>query len=69
VEELLANGSTVVVLSRGMHLVLQTAAETIDLLNRRGVPFHREETKSAVTLYNRLAETGEQVGGLFHSTC
>ena len=69
VEELLANGSTVVVLSRGMHLVLQTARETIDLLNSRGVPFHLEETKSAVMLYNRLAETGEQVGGLFHSTC
>ncbi len=69
VEELLANGSTVVVLSRGMHLVLQTAVETINLLKGRDVPFHLEETKAAVMLYNRLAETGEQVGGLFHSTC
>jgi hypothetical protein len=31
---------------------LQTAPETIDLLKRRGVPFHIEETKAAVALYN-----------------
>ena len=69
VEELLAKGSTVVVLSRGTQLALQTADETIDLLKIRGVPFHIEETKAAVALYNQLAETGAQVGGLFHSTC
>ena len=69
VEELLANGSSVVVLSRGMQLALQTAPETIELLKQRGLPFHVEETKAAVTLYNRLSEAGEQVGGLFHSTC
>jgi hypothetical protein len=69
VEELIANGSSVVILSRGMHLALQTAPETIELLKQRGVPFHIEETKVAVTLYNRLADGGQQVGGLFHSTC
>lgn len=69
VEELLAHGSTVVVLSRGMQLALQTAPETRALLERRGVPYHIEETKTAVALYNRLAAAGEQVGGLFHSTC
>lgn len=69
VEELLAQDSKIIVLSRGMHLVLQTDPETLDLLKRRGVPSHIEETKAAVTLYNRLAEAGEQVGGLFHSTC
>jgi hypothetical protein len=69
VEELLTNGSLVIILSRGMNLALQTAPETIGFLKRRRVPFHAEETKAAVTLYNRLSEAGEQVGGLFHSTC
>lgn len=69
VEELLAKGSAIVVLSRGMELVLQTAPETIHLLQQRGVPFHIEETNAAVALYNRLAGEGAQVGGLFHSTC
>ena len=68
-EELLAHGSSVVVLSRGMLLALQTAPETIELLKRRGVNFHIQETKTAVRLYNRLSDAGEQVGGLFHSTC
>jgi hypothetical protein len=68
VEELLEHGSRVVVLTRGMHLVLQTCPETLQMLQERGVPVHVEETKVAVALYNRLAET-ELVGGLFHSTC
>ena len=69
VEELLAQGSEVVVLSRGMELALHTAPETIELLKQRGVPFHVEETNIAVALYNQLAEAGNRVGGLFHSTC
>ena len=69
VEELLAHGSRVVVLSRGLFLVLQTAPETRALLAKRGVPYHIEETTAAVELYNRLAAAGEHVGGLFHSTC
>jgi hypothetical protein len=52
-----------------MHLALQTAPETIDLLERGGVPLRIEETNVAAKLYNRLADAGEQVGGLFHSTC
>ena len=57
-----------VVLTRGMQLVLQTFPETLQLLRERGIPVHVEETRAAVALYNRLAET-EAVGGLFHSTC
>jgi hypothetical protein len=68
VEELLENGSRMVVLTRGMQLVLQTCPETLELLRQRGIPVHVEETRAAVELYNRLAET-ERVGGLFHSTC
>ena len=68
VEELLEHGSKVVVLTRGMQLVLQTCPETLQLLRERGIAVHVEETRAAVALYNRLAET-EAVGGLFHSTC
>src|SRR5690349_24897601 len=48
VEDLLAHGSEVVVLSRGMQLALQTAPETVRLLKERHVPFHIEETSAAV---------------------
>jgi hypothetical protein len=68
VVELLDHGSKVVVLTRGMQLVLQTCPETLTLLHERGIAAHIEETKAAVELYNKLAET-EPVGGLFHSTC
>jgi hypothetical protein len=68
VAELLERESRVIVLSRGMHLVLQTCPETLDLLRARGIAVHVEETRAAVALYNRLAES-QNVGGLFHSTC
>jgi hypothetical protein len=68
VQELLDKGSEVIVLTRGMQLVLQTMPETLDMLRQRGVPVHVLETREAVALYNRLAES-ESVGGLFHSTC
>ena len=68
VEELLEQGSRVVVLSRGMQLALETCPETLRMLRENGVACHLEETKAAVDLYNQLAQT-EPVGGLFHSTC
>jgi hypothetical protein len=68
VAELLENGSRVIVLTRGMQLALQTCPETLRMLQEQGIPVHVEETRAAVELYNRLAET-EPVGGLFHSTC
>ena len=68
VRELLEHGATTIVLTRGMHLVLQTCPETLAMLEERGVTVHVEETKAAVALYNRLRES-EAVGGLFHSTC
>ena len=69
VEELIQQGSTVVVLSRGMELRLQTGPATVEYLKEQGVQYHIEETNEAVRLYNELAESGERVGGLFHSTC
>ena len=69
VEELLTHGSRIVVLGRGMELCLQVCPETIAYLEEREIPCHVEETSAAVELYNRLAEQGDPVGGLFHSTC
>src|SRR5690349_8287149 len=66
--ELIDQGSEVIVLTRGMELVLQTCSETLELLHSRSIPVHVGETRVAVELYNRLAET-QAVGGLFHSTC
>jgi len=68
VTELIERGSTVIVLSRGMDLVLQTCPETLELIRSKGIAVHVEETRAAVVLYNQLAEE-HNVGGLFHSTC
>jgi hypothetical protein len=68
VAELLDRGSTVIVLTRGMQLVLQTCPETLKLLRDSGFPVHVVETREAVALYNELAER-HAVGGLFHTTC
>jgi hypothetical protein len=69
VAELLDNGATVVVLSRGMDLVLQVAPSTLVHLADRGVEVHVAETLEAVELYNDLVDSATPVGGLFHSTC
>jgi hypothetical protein len=68
VQELIEQGSKVIVLSCGRLRALQTCFETLQLLRERGITAHREETSKAVELYNQLAVT-EAVGGLFHSTC
>jgi hypothetical protein len=69
IEEILAQGVEVMILSRGMLLMLHTCPETEELLKERGIEYHIEETKQAVELFNRLAQAGRKVGGLFHSTC
>jgi len=69
VEELLDHGAETVILSRGMWRALQTQQATIELLSARGVDYRLAETSEAVALYNELADRGEPVGGLFHSTC
>jgi hypothetical protein len=69
VNELLACGSEVVVLSRGFHSKLHTCSPVFEFLHSKGVAVYVAETKSAVDLYNALAGSGCKVGGLFHSTC
>ncbi len=68
VEELIAHGAEVVVLSRGMYQRLRVTPETLRWLEDRGVAAHVLSTEEAVRLYNELRE-GRKVGGLFHSTC
>ncbi len=69
VEELLTHGSKIVVLGQGMELRLKVCPETISQLEELSVEVHVQETSAAVELYNKLADEGKQVGGLFHSTC
>ncbi|MGH7557922.1 MAG: Mth938-like domain-containing protein [Gemmatimonadota bacterium] len=68
VEELLEHGATTVVLSRGIQRRLRVRADTLEMLEERGVRSHVVQTLEAVRLYNELRER-EAVGGLFHSTC
>jgi hypothetical protein len=68
VDELVAHGATVVVLSRGMDLRLHVDPTTLTYLDERSVEVHIAETREAVRMYNKLADT-VAVGGLFHSTC
>jgi hypothetical protein len=68
VEELVEKGASVVVLSQGRARRLKASPQALAYLEERGIPAHVRETREAVELYNRLAET-EAVGGLFHSTC
>src|SRR5574341_434943 len=68
VEELLAHGAKVVVLSKGIYERLQICSETLEMLKQRGIDFHMLQTEQAVELYNILRKK-EPVAGLFHSTC
>ena len=68
VEELLARGATVVVLSLGMNRRLQVDPCTLDYLAGRSIAAHVAETREAAKIYNDLAEA-VPVAGLFHSTC
>ncbi len=68
VEELLAHGATVVVLSLGMDRQLHVDPATPRYLEERSIEVHVVETREAVKIYNELADD-VAVGGLFHSTC
>jgi hypothetical protein len=68
VEELLAHGADVVVLSKGVMERLRICPETLKMLKNRGVVAHVLRTEEAVRLYNELRRK-HRIGGLFHSTC
>lgn len=68
VQELIDAGAEVIVLSRGMLARLETSAETLALLEARGIECHVVMTEQAATLYNELRDF-RKVGALIHSTC
>jgi hypothetical protein len=68
VAELLEHGATEIVLGTGVYGRLRVSPETVELLEARGIAFHKLRTKKAVELFNELRER-MPVGGLFHTTC
>lgn len=69
VAELLEHEPDVIVLSQGRQRRLGVRPETLYLLGERGVEVVREETPTAIELYNRLAAQGRRVAALIHTTC
>lgn len=69
VAELLDHEPEVVLLSRGRQLRLETAPETLSLLESRRLEVIRTETGHAIEEYNRLAGEGRRVAALLHTTC
>ncbi|KAA3614414.1 MAG: hypothetical protein DWQ01_01560 [Planctomycetota bacterium] len=68
VEELIARGARVLVLSRGVLLRLRISPTTLEYCRRCGVRVHLLPTWDAVRVYNRL-RLQAPVGALLHSTC
>jgi hypothetical protein len=68
VEELVAHGATIVVLSQSMNKQLLVHPDTYRYLEERFVTVQVAETREAIKIYNDLAE-GALVAGLFHSMC
>jgi len=68
VEELLAHGAEIVVLSLGMYGRLKVQEATLAELAERKITAHILKTKKAKKLYNQLCKD-QAVGGLFHTTC
>lgn len=62
-------GCDIIILSTGMDDVLKVTDEAIQSLIRSGATFYVQNSLSAVQTYNRLAQEGEAVGMLLHSTC
>lgn len=69
IQDLIAKGIDVLVLTRGRLLRLKLAPETEQMLQEKGLEYHFEETRRAAEHFNRLVEEGRKVGGVFHTTC
>lgn len=69
VDELIAAGAEVVILSTGRSDRLAIPAATVRRLRQRRVEVEILATDEAIRRYNDLAEQGLAVGALIHSTC
>jgi len=68
IEELIAHGAKVIVLSKGIWERLEVCPETLEILARRGIKAEVLQTEAAVKRFNELRES-LPAGALFHSTC
>jgi len=68
VQELVAHAPEVVVLSRGVHGVLQVPEPVVEQIRALGIEVEVLLTPEAVARYNALA-TERPVAALLHSTC
>ena len=69
IEEILEKDVETIVLTRGQLGRLGVSPKTEGYLRERGVAYRIEKTQKAVALFNELAQQGQRVGGVFHSTC
>ncbi len=69
VDEVLDHGAVRVLLSQGQHGRLQVTDEALAAIADRGAQAEVLATGDAVARYNQLADAGEPVGALLHSTC
>lgn len=69
VEELIAHGCQVVILTTGRLRRLRVAPATLALLEEKMVEGVVVDTQKGIRLYNEYRRQGRAVGGLFHSTC
>lgn len=69
VDELVAKGCRIIVLTSGRFKRLKVPKQIIEDLEQQGIEVIVAETKKGISIYNEYARRGEPVGGLFHSTC
>ena len=68
-EELMANGCRVVILTTGRLKRLKVPQHIVESLKKRSIEVIVADTERAIDIYNDYVSKGLAVGGLFHSTC
>lgn len=69
VEELLEHEPSIVILTKGFDNRLTIPDDIVGWLSAKGLKVINMPTKTAVKMFNHLADCGENVCALFHSTC
>ena len=69
VQELIANGCELVILTTGRFKRLMVPQPIVDFLREQSIEVIVADTKKGIHLYNDFAGKGVAAGGLFHSTC
>jgi hypothetical protein len=69
VQELIAKGCELVILTTGRFKRLRVPQAIIEILEEQSIEVIVADTKKGIQLYNDYAGKGLAAGGLFHSTC